>query len=412
MEDNPPMIDAAEVLARLEKKGITSTKIEVNSMSSPQQTHSPLAVLQGLVSVMISPEDAAAVRDHAADLTAPFPLSDLVPPNKKSIPPHAALVNPSFVEACAKHGLGFYLNHDGLVHRNDYFVPLSLPDKTTISLTGATDPDFYLKPSWFDDLETLVGEGQSVLLIGPAGCGKSEAVERLFKARKQKLMIVPCNPRLNANDLEGVTDLVVKDGHQVTKFTPAAPAIASEEGDGLLLDEADALNPAAAFSLYRLMDGKPMHIVRRGYDTHVTLHEDFRVLGTQNTEGRGDDKGLYHARAYQDEAFLDRWDAAIRVDYPSKDQEVLILRKRTGISGSAAQKIVDAAGALRSALQQEDIMFTTSIRRSCRVAENIAKGRTPEKSWSFAALNRATYDDRDNIVAILKRVYGDTWKKS
>jgi cobaltochelatase CobS len=407
----PDDLSAAEVLSRLESKGLTSTKTAVNAPMRPA-LHSPLAVLQGLVSAMISPNDAAAICDHAAELTAPFALQDLVPPGQNGTPPHAVLVNPTFIEQCAKQGLGFYLNGDGLVHRNDYFAAPLRPIAKLPSLTGKPDPDFYLKPDWFDDLKILVDEGQSVVLIGPAGCGKSEAVERVFQARGQKLMIVPCTPRLNANDLEGVTDLVVKDGHQVTAFTAAAPAIASEEGDGLLLDEADALNPAAAFALYRLMDGKPMHIVRRGYDTTVPLHDDFRVVGTQNTEGRGDDKGLYHARAYQDEAFLDRWNAAIRVDYPPKDQEVLILRKRTGISGSKAQKIVDAAAALRAALTQEEIMFTMSIRRSERVAENLAKGRTPEKSWRFAALNRATYDDRDKIVAILKRVYGDTWKKA
>jgi len=405
----PDGIDASEVLSRLERKGLASSKTDVNAPTKPPK-HSPLAVLQGLVSVMLNPNDASAIRDHAAELTAPFGLQTLMPPSMNGTPPHAVLVNPTFIEVCAKEGLNFYLNGDGLVHRIDFLGQPPAPKKV-LSLTGKVDPNFYLKPDWFDDLATLVDEGQSVVLIGPAGCGKSEAVERVFKARGQKLMIVPCTPRLNANDLEGVTDLVVKDGHQVTAFTAAAPAIASEEGDGLLLDEADALNPAAAFALYRLMDGKPMHIVRRGYDTHVPLHDDFRVVGTQNTEGRGDDKGLYQARAYQDEAFLDRWNAAIRVDYPPKDQEVLILRKRTGISGSKAQKIVDSAAALRSALTQEEIMFTMSIRRSERVAANIARGRTPEQAWKFAALNRVTVDDLEKIVAILKRVYGDTWRK-
>ena len=36
------------------------------------------------------------------------------------------------------------------------------------------------------------------------------------------------------------------------------------------------------------------YLRERGYDGEIPLHSDFRVIGTQNTEGRGDDQGLYH----------------------------------------------------------------------------------------------------------------------
>jgi len=406
-------IAAADVLAKLGSKGVSADH-NVSLSRPPKSAHEPLLVYQGLVNVMIAELDLVAVLDHAQSLPVPFSLSELTPDNKKTLPPHAVLLNPAFIELCARQGSHFFLGSDGLVHKNSYFQPMRTPNtESKLSLTGTIDQRFYLKPPWYELFRTLLSEGQSVLLIGPAGAGKSEAVKHVFQERKQKLLVVPCNPRLNANDLEGVTDLVVDGEHQVTRFTPAAPAIASEHGYGLLLDEADALAPAAAFSLYRLMDREPMHITRRGHDALVPLHDDFALVGTQNTEGRGDDKGLYHARAYQDEAFLDRWDAVIRADYPTKDQEVLILRKRTGISGSKAQKVVDAAGALRNMLAQDEIVFTMSIRRSVKVALNLARGRTPEQAWSLAVLNRATSEDRGNIVeTVMSRIYGDTWKKT
>lgn len=329
-------------------------------------------------------------------------------------PPHGfgsvseVLLHPKFTEyTIREEGCAYIVNAENLVVRVAFgkteggiIAPAPRPEDAPES------DDFYLKPDWYDTLETLVERGATVLLIGPAGCGKTQAVENIFKEREQPLEIVSCTPRTTANDLEGATDLVIEDGQQVTRFTPASPALASEKGYGLLLDEADAAPSEAMYSMYRLLDKKPMHIVRKGFEGEVPLHADFRIIGTQNTEGRGDDKGLYHGRSYQDEAFLDRWSAVIRVDYPSLEQEVLILRKRAGISGADAELIVKAAQGMRKALQADEILFTCTMRRTLAVAANIDAGFDVRTSWELAALNRATTEDRAKLSEILNRIYG------
>lgn len=323
------------------------------------------------------------------------------------------LLHPSFVQHTIQHyDCAYLLEGDGTIRRilvEPSKEAESAPRATVTEIVDgkeAADPDFYLKPDWYDTLATLIERGSTVLLIGPAGSGKTQAVEQIFKERDQRLEIVSCTPRTTANDLEGATDLIYEEGQQITRFTLASPALASERGYGLLLDEADAAPSEAMYSMYRLLDGKPMHIVRKGYDGEISLHPNFRVIGTQNTEGRGDDRGLYHGRSYQDEAFLDRWNAVIRVDYPSKEHEILILRKRTAISGAKAEMIVDVATALRNSQQADEIMFTCTMRRTLAVAENIADGFSPADAWALAAVNRATTEDRAKIPEILNRVYG------
>ena len=286
-----------------------------------------------------------------------------------------------------------------------------LPPKKTYDEVEP-EPDFYLKPAWFRKLAYFVERGDSVLLIGPAGCGKSTAVEHVFREREQPLEIVSVHPRLTASDFEGAVNLVVRDGHQVTEFGLAAPAIAVRDGRGLLLDEADAGSPEAMFSLYRAIDGKDMRIIRKTDDPVIPRDEDFRCVATQNTQGRGDDRGLYHGRGEQDEAFLDRWDQYIQVTYPDKDEEVLILRKRTGISGPQAEKIVDAARALRAAQNQDQFMLTMTVRRTLAVAANVADGMSPSASWRYAVINRAIPEDQPKMRELLKhRIYGSTFNK-
>jgi MoxR-like ATPase len=378
----PPLIDAASVLAAKHLPDNIAVKLAdlLDTVKSDQLTYDDLNDL---------------------DLSVPDGFASIV----------EVITHPTFAETCQEHYDCVWVGLEDRVQRFREVMPKAkvIDVPRDISADDA-DPSFYLKPEWYDDLKALIDRGEPVLIIGPAGVGKTEAVEQIFKERDQRLEIVSCTPRTTANDLEGATDLVVEEGHQITKFTPAAPAIASAEGYGLLLDEADAAPSEAMYSMYRLLDNKPMHVVRKGYDGQIDLDKEFRVIGTQNTEGRGDDRGLYHGRAYQDEAFLDRWRNTVRVTYPTEEQEILILRKRTGITGPEGEDIVKSAKALRGALEQDEIMLTCTLRRTLAVASNLAAGMIPQKAWDYAVVNRATPEDGAKIMTILQRIYGSKLK--
>lgn len=322
------------------------------------------------------------------------------------------LVHPKTVRHAARNGLSFYLGADSRVHWTKIegssgaavapVEPEPIIDLTTV------DPNFYLEPAWAKQLSRFLDRDMSVLLIGPAGCGKSEGAERAFAHRKQKSLVVSCSPSMDSDDMEGKVDLVDGD----TVFTPAAPVIASEKGYGLILDEVDAAPAEACYSLYRLLDHRQMSVVRKGHESEIERHADIRIVGTQNTEGRGDSAGLFHGRAYQDEAFLDRWDNVIRVGYPSQVEEITILRKRTGCPEVEAKKVVQAADLIRKASDEGHVLFTMSLRRTQAVCGNIVHGSELEDSWRWGVLNRCTSEDREKLVEILKRVYGSKIKDS
>jgi len=416
---------AHEVIARLGAAAVTSTSVPPKpAVAAPKAKAEPKPKLGAVpplptaglgdflvagANIVVAPDVAERAVERAVASGEILTFAELGC-DETGMAGEAMLVHPAFVRAAARRGFAFYAGPSGRVRRfslaSDGQAPVAAPKAASVE--GA----FYLKPAWFDDLADFVERGETVLLIGPAGAGKSESVERLFAERGQQLRIVPCHQRMTANDLEGGIDLVVEDGHQVTRFTPADPATASTEGHGLLLDEADAAPAEAMYAVYRLIDGKPMHILRKGLDAVIPRDDAFRVVGTQNTEGRGDDRGLHHGRSYQDEAFLDRWQNTIRVDYPKKADEVLILRKRCGISGVQAERIVDAASSFRNALKHDEIQLVCSLRRTLSVAGNIAAGRSPAASWGFAVLNRATREDADKLPETLHRIYGDKWRKT
>ena len=323
--------------------------------------------------------------------------------------PWRVIYHPSFIRTGARRGVVFYIDSTGSIRYQT--SNQSVKVGPVVSEEGV-DPNYFVAPSWYGKLEAFVAAGSSVLLIGPAGVGKSEAVERLFVKRNQRLLIVSCNPSQTADDFEGVTNLVeTESGGMMTEFAPAAPAVALENGFGLLLDEADAAPPEACYALYRVIDGRSMEILRKGYDGSISRHEDFRVIGTQNTEGRGDVDGLFHGRALQDEAFLDRWECFIRVDYPTVDREALIITKRVGLPKNHAYDVAKAANVMRKALSCNSVMTSVSMRRTLAVSKNLVAGMTRMDAWLYSVLNRANSEDRQALVEALTRVYGNKLEK-
>ena len=261
----------------------------------------------------------------------------------------------------------------------------------------------FIEPDWYSSFERLASQGKPVLLIGPPGSGKSFAVEHYCEQQKQKLLVVSCNPCQTSDDIEGRTDLV--DGRTV--FSLAAPSYAMKHGHGLLLDEADALSAEAAYALYRLLDGRNMNILRQGEDNEVVRHEDFVVFGTQNTEGRGDFRGLYHGRSLQDEAFLDRWTNVIKVDYFDKKIERRIIRsKNSEIVEKDLDLVLEACAKVRAGEQVAHVNASIGVRRSIAVCDNLVRGFSVVESWRFAVLNRLVNEDLLAVSEILQRIYG------
>jgi MoxR-like ATPase len=382
-------------------------RLSVDSDGPSGLSTSPLGTLTDLVK-----KNAASVMEPAE---CDELVSKLLSEDKATIPQEEAikllsvvdvaglLVHPYFIRASARRGVSFYVASDGSVNRQK-FTGAAV---ATPLIDGKIEADFFVEPEWFPYMAQFVESGMPVLLIGPSGSGKTASVERLFEQREQTLQIVSCTPSMLADDFEGKIDL--KGGQTV--FTPSACAIAVSSGHGLLLDEVDAAPAEACYSLYRALAGKDMRIARLGHEGTISPDPNFRAVGTQNTEGRGDDRGIHHGRAYQDEAFLDRWHNYIRVDYPPFDTEVLVLCKKTGIPKANAQQVVRVATELRRAFASDQIMLCMTMRRSLSVAANIAAGLSPETAWRFAVWNRATTEDQRTIEEFVNRVYGSTAKK-
>lgn len=148
----------------------------------------------------------------------------------------------------------------------------------------------------------IVGLGHAVMMVGPAGCGKTTIGEHTAKALQLPFYITS-----TINDTHELIGFV--DGHGTYHDTPFRNAF--EKGGVWIADEIDAWDASALLAAnsalangYANFPDRPEPIMR---------HPDFRMIATANTFGTGADR-VYVGRNELDAASLDRF-AVIDIDY-------------------------------------------------------------------------------------------------
>jgi cobaltochelatase CobS len=161
------------------------------------------------------------------------------------------------------------------------------PDLTHIDVTG--------QHQTFADLLLVVSQRDHVMLVGPAGTGKTSGAKQAALALGLAWTYWACNPRVTASALMGFMDA---NGQYVrTQFRDAY-----ETGKLFILDEVDNAAP----DLLTALNGAIENGTAAFPDGLVERHPDFVVVGTANTYGKGADR-VYSGRQQLDGATLDRF---------------------------------------------------------------------------------------------------------
>lgn len=251
-----------------------------------------------------------------------------------------------------------------------------------------------------------VQDNTPVYLHGPTGCGKSTGAMELAAALGQPLTRVQMSQQFKESTMIGKTDLVVdeKTGEQVTRWTDGLLPTAMRFGRWLLIDEITATPPGIMFALQAVLEGNALMLPT---GEAVKPHKHFRIIATDNTNGRGDESGLYVGTHVMNEATLDRFGVVIACDYPTPDDEAKIIEAKGGVSNKVAQKMVAVARKVRDAFANETCFCTFSTRRliawarlTSRLEGDIRKASKP------AILNKLSTDDAKFVDGIIQRHFG------
>ena len=175
--------------------------------------------------------------------------------------------------------------------------------KETCSYTPSVDPRYIFHESARDVVVWFMHDLDPLYLYGPTGCGKTTLIKQLAARLNYPTFEVTGHGRLEFADLCGHISL--QKGSMVYEYGPL-PLAMLLYGGILLINEADLLSPEVAVGLNGVLDGAPLCLPENGGEV-ISPHEMFRITCTANTNGGGDDTGLYQGAVRQNLALLDRY---------------------------------------------------------------------------------------------------------
>jgi len=126
-----------------------------------------------------------------------------------------------------------------------------------------------------------INAGNNVLLIGPKASGKNTLIETLATLYTRRIREIQCNAY---TDLEALLGSATLKASEVV-FEPSELVLAMEQGDFVVLDEVNTVNPAVLSVLNSVLDGRR----RISVPTYglVEAHPNFRVFATMNEGYQG-----------------------------------------------------------------------------------------------------------------------------
>lgn len=298
---------------------------------------------------------------------------------------------------------------DSAAARSSTGKPIPVPvlsGHTAESMTYLVEPDnAYI---WNIDLlkKVIVGLvlNKPIYLWGMHGTGKTTVLQQVAARMRFPVMRVQHTQTMEESNVLG--QWVVRDGE--TKFQLGPLPTAMLNGWLYIADEYDVAMPGIVALYQPVLEGQPLVIkdapphLRR-----IVPHPEFRFAATGNTNGCGDETGLYQGTVMQNAANYSRFGVTEEVRYMDAAIEESILRSKVRLPAAVAEKIVKFAGDVRKQFEEGRISMTISPREMLAAAElGVAFGGDWTMGLKLAFANRLPRADKAVVEQYLQRIFG------
>jgi len=243
-----------------------------------------------------------------------------------------------------------------------------------------------------------------MLCWGMHGTGKTTIFEQFCARTKRAFMRVQHTANTEESHLVG--QYVVRDGATEWQNRPLVEAMLT--GMTYCADEYDFANPNVTAVYQPVLEGKPLIIKEAPPEFRVVRpHPNFRFVATGNTNGAGDETGLYQGTMIQNAANYSRFGITVEMSYMAAKIEKMILMGKAGVDSDIATKFVEFAKSVRDAFAGGKIGMTISPREMITCAK---LGRVRGSDWRsglmIGFMARLTRVDREVIDQFAQRTFG------
>lgn len=168
----------------------------------------------------------------------------------------------------------------------------------------------------FERVAKLAAIRQNILLVGPAGCGKTALAEQVAKSLSLPFASISCSAGMSESQVLGYL-LPTGEGGRF-EYVASDFVRLYETGGVFLFDELDAADENMLVTLNQALANGGFFLPQRRDNPFVKRHPDFVCIAAANTYGHGADR-IYAGRNKLDGATLDRFRAGIvGMDYDTE----------------------------------------------------------------------------------------------
>lgn len=271
------------------------------------------------------------------------------------------------------------------------------------------DPNYQFRAEYLVPLLFGLANNKKTWLSGHTGTGKSTLVAQVCARLNWQMFRINFDSEISRMDLVGRDTLVRDaDGVTVSKFVDGILPQALQQPAVLLCDEVDFIRPDVAYVFQRALEDEGLLISEDGGRV-VKPHPWCRIIATANTQGQGDDTGIYQGARAQSMAFLDRFTVWLRCDYlPDTQERALVQKLVPAASDWMMDQIMTYTAEHRQAFEQLKLAQPLSPRTIVALAQLAAFYDHDQRPLLRAAqdsiLAKCNPTDKNVVVGILDRV--------
>lgn len=240
-------------------------------------------------------------------------------------------------------------------------------------------------------------------LVGQAGTGKSTLLEQIAARTNRPIMRVQHTGNTEESHIVG--QYVVKDG--ATVWEPGPLQLCMKYGIAYLGDEYDRALPQILSVYQPVLEGKSLVTKEAPPEWRIVKpHPDFRFLGTGNTNGAGDETGLFPSTALQDFANYERFGIMEKIGWMPEKQEIGVIAGQAGIPEEDAKTLVKFAKEVRTMVDKGKIGAPVSPRALINAAKIGIRTKDFAKGIERSFINRLGEADAEACRQVAQRFFG------
>lgn len=237
-----------------------------------------------------------------------------------------------------------------------------------------------------------------VMIVGPAGSGKTTMTRQIADTMQVQWFPISCNPELTSSALLG---RMMPDGQHGARYIPGPFLKAYENGGLCVLEEFDTADPSIMLVLNTAIDSDTLPVPNRGDNPIAKRHENFFLILDANTFGDGASRE-YVGRMQQDAAFLDRFvGSTFYLDYCDDLETQLAMQYKTH-----GERVLVFVRELRKKTRETQTRRIVSTRLLLRMCQWTEAGLAPKDAMTRCLVHWTDAEhSKLDTAAVLKQAF-------